>query len=372
MVSPIPLGTFFLSDNRPWPLISDAVRPMCSTCAKSHTFAQNMGRILIDPLSECTYDETRETTYFELPAVASDAKIHRLETRLGTFDLPFLHRLPTYTLHLKDELETLLKEKSRASRVEAFPQPSLSAPMNYMVVIPKLSRLSEVTQISSLNLQQDQLLATRVQQNDFSTSLAYGKSTEAVAYEDVQFQDGRFQPSVDTDGGTIQAQFFHSTDTPEATFSSFANTLSASNPAATAGSWSWPLRLPPPDIMQKLVHTFFSCIPIATRIFHRPSFLSSLMQNPSSPQFPSLAVLHAICAAASVYSSMVLQPPAEYWTLADVFYDGARRKSERGESFGEAHTRYAKEEADELEGNGERLFECLQSPYLTHTIGYQP
>ncbi|KAG8899646.1 hypothetical protein FRC01_010427, partial [Tulasnella sp. 417] len=48
----------------------------------------------------------------------------------------------------------------------------------------------------------------------------------------------------------------------------------------------WPLNIPPPDTLQHLVETFFSSVPLASRLIHKPSFMMSLRQVPTSPHFP--------------------------------------------------------------------------------------
>ncbi|KAG9082380.1 hypothetical protein FS749_006882 [Ceratobasidium sp. UAMH 11750] len=59
--------------------------------------------------------------------------------------------------------------------------------------------------------------------------------------------------------------------------------------------------LPSPEILLHLVQTFFQCQIFANTLLHRSSFLSRLQLPPSHPQYPSNALLHAICADASLY-----------------------------------------------------------------------
>jgi len=94
------------------------------------------------------------------------------------------------------------------------------------------------------------------------------------------------------------------------------------------------------------VKTFFNCHGLSRHLFHKPTFLARLTtfipdtsgyHNPaakpsSSPKppglsregFPSEAVLHAICAVASLYSPQP-GPPAEYnfWPRLSVFRNPA-------------------------------------------------
>ncbi|GAB1520425.1 hypothetical protein RhiTH_003500 [Rhizoctonia solani] len=61
--------------------------------------------------------------------------------------------------------------------------------------------------------------------------------------------------------------------------------------------------LPSPEILLHLVQTFFQCQIFANTLLHRSSFLSRLQLPPSHPQYPSNALLHAICADASLYGA---------------------------------------------------------------------
>ncbi|KAG8689275.1 hypothetical protein FRC09_012490, partial [Ceratobasidium sp. 395] len=59
--------------------------------------------------------------------------------------------------------------------------------------------------------------------------------------------------------------------------------------------------LPSPEILLHLVQSFFQCQIFANTLLHRSSLLSRLQLPPSHPQYPSNALLHAICADASLY-----------------------------------------------------------------------
>ncbi|KAJ1300996.1 hypothetical protein OPQ81_003419 [Rhizoctonia solani] len=61
--------------------------------------------------------------------------------------------------------------------------------------------------------------------------------------------------------------------------------------------------LPSPEVLLHLVQTFFQCQIFANTLLHRSSFLARLQLPPSHPQYPSNALLHAICADASLYGA---------------------------------------------------------------------
>jgi repressor of nif and glnA expression len=63
---------------------------------------------------------------------------------------------------------------------------------------------------------------------------------------------------------------------------------------------------------------------------------------------------------------LVLKAPVvdAEWGPGGVYYSQENARKKRGESFGEAHVRYARRELDEMEATGERMFECLQGERL--------
>ncbi|KAF9240865.1 hypothetical protein BU15DRAFT_87440 [Melanogaster broomeanus] len=65
----------------------------------------------------------------------------------------------------------------------------------------------------------------------------------------------------------------------------------------------WNPDLPEPHILDHYIEVFFKCDPCGPRILHRPSFLSAMRLHPRDPAFPHSAILHAICASASRWSS---------------------------------------------------------------------
>ena len=81
----------------------------------------------------------------------------------------------------------------------------------------------------------------------------------------------------------------------------------------------WPPHLPTPALLDHVsvlsetssqpltvsVETFFAKVPTVPRILHRPTFLKRLTRPPTHPDFPHVALLHAICAAAGRYTAAV-------------------------------------------------------------------
>ncbi|KAF8496657.1 hypothetical protein JB92DRAFT_3225901 [Gautieria morchelliformis] len=108
----------------------------------------------------------------------------------------------------------------------------------------------------------------------------------------------------------------------------------------------WNPELPEPVVLSRLVDIFFRCDPCGSRILHRPSFMASLAYPPSHPEFPHPALLHAICATAS------------RWTSHDVSVgsDGARR-----DRFAEFHASKTRTYIDQTMASGAQIFAVLQA-----------
>lgn len=51
----------------------------------------------------------------------------------------------------------------------------------------------------------------------------------------------------------------------------------------------------------QLVHMFFDQVPFATILLHRSRFITALLDGPLLATYPSIALLHAICAITAVY-----------------------------------------------------------------------
>ncbi|KAI0734514.1 hypothetical protein C8Q72DRAFT_873050 [Fomitopsis betulina] len=114
--------------------------------------------------------------------------------------------------------------------------------------------------------------------------------------------------------------------------------------------------LPEPRILNHYVDVFFRCDPCSTRMFDRPTFLSSLHLNPRDPNFPHSAILHAICASASRYTSsdITFQP------------DGTRR-----DRFAEIHVSKTREYIDRTMATGQDIFPVMQACSILSWYFYQ-
>ncbi|KIY47059.1 hypothetical protein FISHEDRAFT_30407, partial [Fistulina hepatica ATCC 64428] len=129
----------------------------------------------------------------------------------------------------------------------------------------------------------------------------------------------------------------------------------------------WPQGLPNPELLRHLVDMFFVFHPFAHRLFHFPSFMSSLSLQPTHPKFPTAPVLHAICAVGDFYTAAVSSPPLPNFNEVEadeIFLQRQRLKEMRPDSFAEEQVRLARDTAHTFEFTGQHLFEVLQADIL--------
>ncbi|VDC06881.1 unnamed protein product [Peniophora sp. CBMAI 1063] len=75
---------------------------------------------------------------------------------------------------------------------------------------------------------------------------------------------------------------------------------------------TWPSELPEPETVEPLVEAFFRFYPHADRLFHRSTFMYWLSLPPTHDNFPSPAVLHAICGVGIMYAQQPGLTPAPF------------------------------------------------------------
>ncbi|KZV77049.1 hypothetical protein PENSPDRAFT_645787 [Peniophora sp. CONT] len=125
---------------------------------------------------------------------------------------------------------------------------------------------------------------------------------------------------------------------------------------------SWPRSLPSPGLMRHLIECFFAHHPHATRLFHQPTFMTSLTYPPSHPSFPTTAVLHAICGIGSMYTAAVAQ--ADSPGLSSVSGDDTYKSGSYSANFTETHIKIAKREVEENVAMGQHLLQSQQAQIL--------
>ncbi|CAE6481644.1 unnamed protein product [Rhizoctonia solani] len=127
------------------------------------------------------------------------------------------------------------------------------------------------------------------------------------------------------------------------------------------------LDLPPLDLVCSLVDVCFENWPFARQMIHMPTFKQRVRLSPSDPNFPSIALLHALCALGAVY---LPQPgaPSEEIRPGEPFRGSLFRTDEQVNkvlegmaSFGEHQAMVAQIKALNDARTGKRLLESLQS-----------
>ncbi|KIJ68347.1 hypothetical protein HYDPIDRAFT_173098 [Hydnomerulius pinastri MD-312] len=118
----------------------------------------------------------------------------------------------------------------------------------------------------------------------------------------------------------------------------------------------WNPDLPEPHILEHYIDVFFKCDPCGPRILHRPSFLAAMRLHPRDPAFPHSAILHAICASASRWSSRNVA----------ILPDGSRR-----DEFAEFHASKTRQYIDKTMATGEDIFQVVQACILLSWYFYQ-
>jgi hypothetical protein len=118
----------------------------------------------------------------------------------------------------------------------------------------------------------------------------------------------------------------------------------------------WNPDLPERSVLEHYIDVFFKCDPCGPRILHRPSLLAALRLDPRDPSFPHSAILHAICASASRWSSR------DVATLPD----GTRR-----DEFAEFHASKTRQYIDKTMATGQDIFPVVQACILLAWYFYQ-
>ncbi|KAF8609822.1 hypothetical protein BDV93DRAFT_518584 [Ceratobasidium sp. AG-I] len=307
----------------------DGQKP-CSTCVKSHRFAIATNHALPDTEPECTFDEVNpDGTVPRRPR----AKYTALEDRIG-------------------ELEALLKGQLTKEPGSASQNPSASFDSTASTT-STLSNVDASTEPSPLV----GLFGTPVDNTlDYLTEfLGDGNNSQTPpARVDFLFS----QPSLPL-------------NPPPQLIGYTPNASEQVSPEYQLISPDWPARLPQPNLLRHLVDTFFSCYNNAHYLLHRPTFMASLALSPRSPKFPHVALLHAICAYASIFSYLVDSPPMtdmERFTGDVIFGDRRNRRNGGTDTFSDQQIRWSKQARDEATSMGFNLKECTQAIMIE--VGY--
>ncbi|EPQ56676.1 hypothetical protein GLOTRDRAFT_40182, partial [Gloeophyllum trabeum ATCC 11539] len=296
----------------------DAKRPACSTCVRSHAHAVSHAPagVEVPAVPECSYDEIPEASSSSSDGPKS--RYERLENRIN-------------------ELEALLRQKDQAEALgnggpppaSFFPAPGPGHHYRHMGFA------------------------------DYSFAAQAYPTPDAVGYQ--THIPSPFEARIDS----VSPTGFGASST--------------NSPATGSGSdglvWSsWSPKLPKPELVRHLVDAFFSFHPNASRLFHAPTFMSALSLPPGHAKFPNPAILHAICALASLYTAAVTSPPRlnPEEPPDELFRRRHKPKQGRVDTFADTQADFARDSCDEQWSMGENLFEVLQARviltyfYLAH------
>lgn len=125
----------------------------------------------------------------------------------------------------------------------------------------------------------------------------------------------------------------------------------------------WPSTLPSKSLTLHLIDFFFTYYPQSRRVIHRPTFMLQLLENPSSPRFPFVPLLRAICAAGALYSPLITVAPLpdlSKYPVDDVFAEKTRAQLGRQLTFDEQQYTLSKYECMSAASEGENLIGVIQ------------
>ncbi|KAI9445302.1 hypothetical protein H4582DRAFT_1806331 [Lactarius indigo] len=296
----------------------DAQRP-CSTCVRSHAHALSHAPagVVLPERPECTFDEGSNGAQ-----EAPKNRYEKLENRIN-------------------ELEAMLRDQGSPSASKS-PQSSLSPPSTHSPNVPVHPGLTGAT----------------IPPPSVFHSPGLGLP------QSYQSSPGDY-PGI-TSSST---SFISSVENPSDIVPTPVNDVQTAPPFLSPGLgydvyWpGWPKDLPSPALVRHLVEAFFSFHPHAGRLFHVPTFMASIDLPPTHPNFPSPAIIHAICAVGSLYTVAVppTPPPEKSMGATDEIFGNWYKRKDYIDSFAERHVKLAKQTAEEQLWAGKKLLEDVQA-----------
>ncbi|KAF9650040.1 hypothetical protein BDM02DRAFT_1526203 [Thelephora ganbajun] len=294
----------------------DAKKP-CSTCIRSHNHAvAHAGPdVVLPPFPECTFDEVKDPVFPNNDTPKS--KYEKLENRIN-------------------ELEALLRQKNGESALINSP-PSRTSSGNTM---------GEGHDIS---------LLTGPSADEFGLSadiISGSLGPTSLVSDNVMFSSATAAPL------PVHPIGLGLSDSP-----SMSAYITTGSPGADTNNsqliWKQSANLPDPDLLKHLVEVFFACHPHANRLLHRSTFLFNLSLPQTHPSYPRAALLHAICAVASVFTPAVSNP--RLYGTRDEIFTMKRGGGDSPSMFAGEQAKCAAEQIDLLTNLGESLLESLQA-----------
>ncbi|GBE77868.1 hypothetical protein SCP_0107500 [Sparassis crispa] len=317
----------------------DAKRP-CSTCLRSHKYALSHAPAgaELPPHPECTYDDIPEEETGKL----SDDQLKVLENRISELEatlyekdsssssLPRPNDLggPNFIFSNGNSPDALATAHTPGVGVVGYDlynanKPFEPDPRPFLPPMPVASALDDLADVASLI---DNPLSSAISGADSSTTLL----------DPGNQVDGRSSRSAMSSGSSNEDLMF----------------------------LSWPRTLPSPELVRHLIEAFFSHNVDAERLFHVPTFLTSLLLPPTHPDFPSTGLLHAMCAMGSMYTAAMPSPPSMAtfdFSPYDPFTEKYKVIEGRPDSFAESQAKFATVAIEDSVHLGVDLFQGVQA-----------
>lgn len=252
---------------------SDAKRPACSTCQRSHAYAARLAHPAVIPPMECSFDDFPA---FEAPESnePQQVRFERLETRISEHECPACTPDGLRSPCQLDQLEALLRGSagieagSSTPITHAAPSPSVNEYYTQASVQPQAGPSSG----PMLDVQHAVAMDPPTSGLPMMFASMIGPTTTAPS-------DASFAASP-MGGEVLHSSLTYSVNKLPHSGISYYEDMSLTHPA-------WPMYLPPPELLNHLVDTFFTSLPHASKLLHRGQFMASLAQAPNSPNFPS-------------------------------------------------------------------------------------
>lgn len=276
----------------------DAQLP-CSACIKTHSYALKTHPATAPSIPDCTYD----TPGGEDPATQArmqelEAKIKQLESKLqdqGPSN-------PTKQVHSVTVTE--------ATWENPMTSPSSGISSGTLGSSPSTSSAHHLTPLMGVPMSAVAGVMGRVPSVHGTTPQTSPPQPTAAQIQNSPLTANHLVQDVN-----LIFQYFPDTvQTPDQRNGAPANTKTSIEPTPSPPIQHpllslidphWPEHVPKPELLHHLAETFFACVPHAHRVIHKASFMSSLLHPASSSKFPVTALLHAICAIASLYTPIV-------------------------------------------------------------------
>ncbi|KAI0337613.1 hypothetical protein BDW22DRAFT_1363872 [Trametopsis cervina] len=322
----------------------DTKKP-CGTCVRSHQYAvaHSQDGLDVPPEPECTYGAEKEVT---LPS----SKVEKLENRIV-------------------ELESLLMQMQL--RLEESQTHSNSPASSYTngVHTPEVVPEPPPVMVAEPAYGSPEALSSSTAWID--NFLFQGQEVPST-YENMDFS---YLPASDNMSSTPFTQY----DTPNYSTPDLDQPVASTSALTTFKDaqlmiMGWPQGLPSPEVTRHLVHAFFAFYMHAGRLFHGPTFLSSLSLPPTDSRFPFAGVLHAMCAVGSLYTADIPQPPVRErgkhpgtgpsFVLEELFAGRWRQNEHRPDSFAEQQAKLARIAGEAAIDRGESLMQAMQTQII--------